>query len=92
VVATAPTVGDTEAQARGMALEPVSRTAPEAVAREAHGAHGWRGPRDEKRWERFMEARELGLSPAEIIRETGLPSTTVYRWAAHLKRAGSAQA
>jgi hypothetical protein len=65
-------------------FDPISRSEPEDAKTEAHRAHGWRGPRNEKIWERFVEAHELGLSGAEIIRETGIPSTTVYRWKALL--------
>lgn len=79
-VATAPAMGTSERLVPGFQFEPVSHSAPERAATEAHPAHGWRGPRDQRRWERFMEGHELGLSPAEIIRETGIPSTTVYRW------------
>jgi hypothetical protein len=79
-VATAPAMGSAEVVRPEIPLDPVSHSAPEDAAMGAHRAHGWRGPRDQERWERFMEGHELGLTGAEIIRETGLPSTTVYRW------------
>ncbi|MGE0045072.1 MAG: hypothetical protein AB7J28_01695 [Hyphomonadaceae bacterium] len=66
-------------------FEPVSHSVPAHAEAHSHAAHGWRGPRDPRRWERFVEAHELGLPPAAIIRETGLPSTTVYRWRSRLK-------
>ena len=79
-MATAPAMGGAEAAALEFPLDPVSRSAPEDVAAEAHRAHGWRGPRDKARWDKFVEAHGLGLSPADIIRQTGIPSTTTYRW------------
>lgn len=79
-MASAPAVGNSERAAQDFPVEPLSHSAPERSATDAHPAHGWRGPRDQRRWEKFVEGHELGLSPAEIIRETGIPSTTVYRW------------
>jgi hypothetical protein len=61
-------------------LDPISRSASADPGAEAHDAHGWRGPRDNKRWERFVEGQRLGLSGAQIVRETGIPPTTIYRW------------
>ncbi len=78
--AAAPAAHGAEMSARELPCQPVSHVAAASAAADAHTAHGWRGPRDPKRWEKFVEAHELGLSPAEIIRETGLASTTVYRW------------
>ena len=85
-MATAPAVGVAEAAPLKFPLDPSSHSAPVEPAMEAHVAHGWRGPRDRAKWDRFMEAHELGLAPAEIIRETGIPSTTVYRWRGLLRQ------
>lgn len=83
-VAAATVASAVEVSGAEFPLDRISHTGPVATAMEAHKAHGWRGPRDQKKWERFVEAYGLGLSPTEIIRETGLPSTTVYRWRANL--------
>lgn len=61
-------------------LEPVSHSAPASADAEAHIAHGWRGPRDQAKWELFKEAVRRGLSPMEIHEDTGIPTTTVYNW------------
>lgn len=90
-IATVPLAEGVAAPFVDHPLDPVSRAGPAATAMEAHEAHGWRGPRDQKRWERFVTAHELGLAPAEIIRETGLPSTTVYRWRAKLHSLNAAE-
>jgi hypothetical protein len=79
-VAAAPVANAADAASPHFPFDPISRSAPADATVVAHRAHRWRGPRDQKRWERFMEAHELGLTPAEIIRDTGIPSTTVYRW------------
>ncbi|MBX3430810.1 MAG: hypothetical protein KF779_14600 [Hyphomonadaceae bacterium] len=79
-IAAAPLANTAEATQLDHPLDPVSHSAPQDAKTEGHRAHGWRGPRDQKRWERFVEADELGMAPTEIIKETGLPSTTVYRW------------
>lgn len=65
-------------------IEPVSHSAPASADIEAHAAHGWRGPRDQVRWNLVKEAHRRGLSPSEIVEDTGVPSGTVYRWLAHL--------
>lgn len=80
VVALAPVANELEIASREFPLAPVSHSAPAEPCAETHGAHGWRGPRDPARWELFMAALARGLTPVEIIRETGLPSTTAYRW------------
>ncbi len=90
--AAAPAAQGAEMAQREFPCEPASHVAAGSMAREAHRAHGWRGPRDEKRWEKFVAAHELGLSPPEIIRETGLPSTTIYRWRGLLLGASPADA
>lgn len=59
---------------------PALVSAPAETLAQAHAAHGWQGPRDQAKWQKFVEARALGMSPAEIIRETGIASTTLYRW------------
>jgi hypothetical protein len=71
-------------------LEPISHSAPASADVEAHIAHGWRGPRDQAKWELVKTAHARGLSPTEIVEETGIPSGTVYRWLSHLR--GSAAA
>jgi hypothetical protein len=79
-IATASVASAVEVSDAEFPLDRISHSGPAATAVEAHKAHGWRGPRDRARWERLVEAHEMGLSPAEIIRETGIPATTAYRW------------
>lgn len=71
-------------------LEPVSHSAPASADVEAHIAHGWRGPRDQAKWEMVKTAHARGLSPTEIVEETGIPSGTVYRWLSHLRGTAAA--
>lgn len=54
--------------------------APANAMAEAHAARGWSGPRDPTKWQRFLEATELGMTPMAIVREVGIPSSTTYRW------------
>lgn len=68
-------------------MDPVSHTSLASADAEAHQAHGWKGPRDPERWALFMEAHRRGMNASEIIAETGIPTTTVYRW---LGRIGAA--
>lgn len=73
-------------------LEPVSHSAPASADIDAHHSHGWKGPRDQAKWEIFKEAHRRGLSPMEIHEEVGIPTTTVYRWLARLNGNGKAAA
>lgn len=65
-------------------LDPISHSAPVSTTREAHAAHGWKGPRDQAKWDLVMEAHRRGLRPMEIVEATGIPSTTVHRWLSRL--------
>lgn len=69
-------------------LEPITHSAPASADEQAHASHGWRGPRDQVKWELVKEAHRRGMSPMEIVEDTGIPSTTVYRWLAHLNANG----
>ena len=73
-------------------LEPVSHIAMASTDAEAHASHGWRGPRDQAKWEIFMEAHRRGMTPAEIVEDTGISSTTVYRWLARVNGNGKTAA
>lgn len=66
--------------ASDLPVEPVTHSAPASADIQAHASHGWKGPRDPTRWALFTEAHRRGLEPMEIVHETGIPSTTVYRW------------
>lgn len=69
-----------EAMPPELPRDQICHSAPVETTADAHAAHGWGGPRNEAKWKKFMEATELGLRPMEIVREAGIPSTTVYRW------------
>jgi len=69
-------------------IEPISHSAPASADIEAHLSHGWSGPRDQAKWELFKEAVRRGLSPMEIHEDTGIPTTTVYRWLARMNGNG----
>lgn len=71
-------------------LEPVSHIAMANTDAEAHASHGWKGPRDQAKWEIFMEAHRRGMTPAEIVADTGISSTTVYRWLSRVNGNGKA--
>lgn len=69
-------------------IEPVSHSASASADMEAHASHGWSGPRDQAKWELFKEAARRGLTPMEIHEDTGIPTTTVYRWLARMNGSG----
>ncbi len=61
-------------------VEETARSAPASADVEAHVAHGWKGPRDQAKWNLFKEAVRRGLDQKEISEATGIPTTTVHRW------------
>jgi len=73
-------------------LEPVSHSAPASADSAAHVSHGWRGPRDQAKWDSVMALHQRHFSPAEIVSETGIPATTVYRWLARANGNGNTAA
>lgn len=73
-------------------LEPVSHSAPASADVQAHASHGWRGPRDQAKWDAVMALHQRHYAPMEIVAETGIPATTVYRWLARANGNGNASA
>jgi hypothetical protein len=72
--------GAAAAESPGFPLEESARTAPESADIQAHAAHGWKGPRDQAKWNLFKEAVRRGMTQKEIAEDLRLPTTTVHRW------------
>lgn len=68
-------------------VDPISHSAPASADTEAHASHGWSGPRDQAKWDLFVAARRRGLTAMEIHDDTGIPTTTIYRWLARIEPA-----
>lgn len=48
---------------------------------EAHAAHGWKGPRDQEKFQVFKECLRRGMTnQKEIAEAVGIPTTTAHRW------------
>jgi hypothetical protein len=62
-------------------MEEAARVSVESADTEAHAAHGWKGPRDQVKWNLFKEAVRRGMTNQKEIAETiGIPTTTAHRW------------
>lgn len=71
-------------------IEEATRSAPASTESEAHAAHGWKGPRDKEKWNRFKECVDAGLTDQkDIASRVGIPTTTAHRWW-HMMHGGQA--
>lgn len=62
-------------------MEDAAKVGAESADTEAHAAHGWKGPRDQVKWNLFKEAVRRGMTNQKEIAETiGIPTTTAHRW------------
>lgn len=62
-------------------MEDVAKVGAESADAEAHAAHGWKGPRDQEKWNLFKEAVRRGMTnQKEIAEAVGIPTTTAHRW------------
>lgn len=72
------------AESMDMPKAPVMESAhvgAESADAEAHAAHGWKGPRDQEKWNLFKECLRRGMTNQKEIAETvGIPTTTAHRW------------
>lgn len=80
--AAAIAMGASAIPAEAFPIDPVSHTAPASADAQAHASHGWKGPRDQAKWDAVMALHQRRYAPLEIVAETKIPATTVYRWLA----------
>lgn len=90
--AAAIAMGATGAAAEAFPLEPVSHTAPASADSQAHESHGWKGPRDQTKWDALMKLIGSGWEPVDAFREVGVKPSTGYRWLSHANANGKTAA
>ena len=71
------------AAAEPFPLEPVTRTAPASADAQAHASHGWKGPRNQAKWDDLMKLIREGWEPIAAFEKAGVRPSTGYRWIAH---------
>lgn len=90
--AAALAVGMTGGASEAFPLEPQALVAPASADSQAHASHGWKGPRDQAKWDRVMKLSREGWEPVEIFQEVGVSASTGYRWLAHANGNGKTAA
>lgn len=69
------------AESPAFPVEETPRVSAASVDAEAHAARGWKGPRDQEKWNLFKECVRRGMDNQKEIAETvGIPTTTAHRW------------
>lgn len=81
--AAAIAMGGAGAAAEPFPLEPVTHSAPASADSQAHASHGWKGPRDQAKWDALMKLMRDGWDAIPAFDEVGISHSTGYRWLSH---------
>lgn len=84
--------GAIPASAETFPLEPVAHSAPASADAQAHETHGWKGPRDQAKWDALMGFIRQGFEPVVAFEKAGVRPSTGYRWLALANGNGKTEA